>query len=109
MAAATARSTGEVAALRAAAEIARHQSPYRATVADAVCVTLDWLTGETEVAPVTGAAVEPTPEAVAREMLRATDAETEARRSGGESAWPGKVGHTLSWWRAEPFVEPPLY
>lgn len=109
MTAVTSRSEGEVAGLRAAAEIARHQSPYRATVAAAVIATLEWLTGESEVSPARGEVLEPTSAEVAREMLRAVDAEEIARRTGGESTTPGVIGQTLSWWRGEPFTEPPLH
>lgn len=109
MAALVARSSSEVDALRAAANLAAGQSPYRATVATAVLVTLDWLAGATEVAPASGGVLEPTPENVQRELVRAEDEEAEARRAGRPSTAAGVVGQTLSWFRCDDYTEPPLY
>lgn len=108
MAAVTSRSSGEVAGQRALAELAHGQSPYRTTVAEAVRKTLDWLERRTGIAPWSGLAVEPTPAEVDDEMLRAGDAEDEARAGGGDSVYAGKVAHTISWWSGDPVTEPPI-
>lgn len=102
------RSANEAAALRAAAREVAGRSAYEAEVARAVVATLDWLEGATELAPVTGEPVEPTPDAVARERLRAVDVEDRALRSRVDGTYAGCVGQTLSWWLVRPFAEAPL-
>lgn len=103
------RSDGEIAGLYAVAEVARAQTAYRRAAADGVAAALDWVTGETTLAPIAGEALEPTSAAIVAEMGRATGLERQANETGTAAVWLGKVGQTLSWILCEEGTEQPLY
>ncbi len=101
------RTPNEVAAQRAEARARVDDvQRYDRVKADAVLVAIAWLV-DGGPAPITGGALDPTEEAIARERLRAEDAERLALSKGLDGTWPGIVGVVLSWYHRRPFTEAP--
>lgn len=84
---------------RVAAEeaLADGRWPYRVALARGFLVTLDWVEGKRELAPVSETPLDPS--WCGRERLRAADAENMALRQGEKETmwWYGAVFQTLGW------------